>query len=511
MDVHPYVSECERYLEAASYDPMLSEAYLRDLVDYLSLPAGQWPQGDYIREKGPFAWSYAWNGRGEILSRTHSDVEAYKRAPSATGEGELPQILFLAGYSSPSWLNTIGHQFHVDPYFYLRHMSFRPSVQVDSYAEPTLPSASGHVLKLNIPTVGHIDPQVQYPCEDIQTTRQRCISLLKQSFRDRMVKPKVGSSIVRRLYVHDWKRFTFEQEVSMCLLRQGGKFTVIVWTDAGGEDCDPVLPLCDLPAFQSFKYDFQCCPTILRRPGMDARRKLSSTVQSIQSFQTTQTFNLLHRVYGQTLKAECVQSDPFYILSEIYTFAAAAENQFLNMIDQILTERVDSLMLDPDDAKCPKTSDIQYDRSILDAHRNQIKGIITFLTAHDDPAWFQPSQHNASSETTAARNSLLRDFQHLETRVKALILRCERAMEIIMNNASLAEARLTNNQSKELASLTRMTTLVTILYVPLSFVSSFFGMNFKEFGQGGLSLWVWAAVSLPVIISSAFLLRRRLL
>jgi hypothetical protein len=282
--------------------------------------------------------------------------------------------------------------------------------------------------------------------------------------------------------------------------------TVLIWTDAGGEDRDPEIPLSQLPAFKEYQYDFKVCSTVLRRSSPYQEQAAGSSERYPERFNIKQTFNLLHRVHARTLKPGIVKLSPIYALNEVFAFAAASENQFLNMIDEVLNDRMESLTSAPDDENGPKVHDIQYDRNILDAHRIRIKEHVAFLIAHDDATWFEPFRANTPAEAVAARLSLTRDFQHLEARANYLVLRCERAMEMIMNNASLTEARFSNQQSVGVANLTRMTTLVTILYVPSSFVCAFFGMNFSDFGQGDLGLWVYASVSVPVLgISLIFL------
>jgi hypothetical protein len=219
------VAECESSLELAAHDPLRNEVHLQDLVDYLRPYLEESSSRDYTAWEAPFAWSYTWTATGKLETRQEIDLRKYEGVEMLSGSMIAPELVFLSGYPSPGWLNTIGYAYNVDPRFYLRHMSFQPSVQMNFYAEPSLPSDSGHILKFNIPTIGHIDPVIQRPLESLQLTRQRCTDLLRQRFLDMVHKPRLGSSIVRRLYIHDWKRFTMEQELSICLLRRKEKWS----------------------------------------------------------------------------------------------------------------------------------------------------------------------------------------------------------------------------------------------------------------------------------------------
>ncbi|KAJ4299618.1 hypothetical protein N0V90_004864 [Kalmusia sp. IMI 367209] len=421
---------------------------------------------EYSVENGPFLWSYSYPADGIPKVYQKDNIRDLDLFASSTGDTKMPELLFLAGHPSPGWLNAVGHKYTVDPHFFQRHMNFQPNEKTTSYAEPALPSDSRHILRLNVPTIGHIEPEVQTSLENMQLTRQQ----------------------------------------------------LLIWTDAGGVDRDPELPLSDLTALEH-NYAFEYQPTILNCPNAEAQHNSIIWGAPAPSFKTTQTFNILHRIYGESLDPKIISQDPFYGLNEIYSFAAAAENQFLNMMEQILLDRMELATLRSSEIAALDSSahiesltfDIQFDRNILDAHRVRLNGTVAFLQANDDPIWFprrhEPLPADLIDKVTAANLKLLRDFQHLAFRVETLIDRSERVMEMVANNANLTESKRSFLQADGLAKLTRLTTIITILYVPLSFVCSLFGMNFKQFGQGDLSLWVWGAVSVPIILISLFFLR----
>lgn len=59
----------------------------------------------------------------------------------------------------------------------------------------------------------------------------------------------------------------------------------------------------------------------------------------------------------------------------------------------------------------------------------------------------------------------------------------------------LTESRKATEQA---CSVTRLT-LLAFLFLPLSFTTSFFGINFRELDEG-LNLWIWAATSIPLFV-----------
>ena len=211
-----------------------------------------------------------------------------------------------------------------------------------------------------------------------------------------------------------------------------------------------------------------------------------------------------------------MREHPFYAVSEIYAFAAAAENQLFNMMKEIIDKRMDTLLGEDLQTK-PLSSpnalservNLQYDLSILEERSARISDIIAFLEAANDSVWFLPfANPTPNVAITTARMSLLHDFQYLHTQVRQLMQRCERGMEIVAHNASLLEAKRSNSQSTDVSRLTLLTTGLTLVYAPLSLVCAFFGMNFSLFGQGNQPLWIFAAIGAPVLLISLILLRK---
>ena len=255
-------------------------------------------------------------------------------------------------------------------------------------------------------------------------------------------------------------------------------------------------------------------PTIFNRPKWHDGSASSPITSPNTRFNATQTFNSLHKVYGNSLNPDRMKVNPFYAVSEIYSFYAAAENQFLKRMEKILDERVKSIVEEGLQTKSsslhalPERTNLQYDRSILEAHSDRISDIVAFLKAADDPVWFPPSPEHTAGEAIAARISLLQDFHYLHTQVVHLVQRCQWAMDIVAHNASLLEAKESNSQSKDVSRLTLLTTGLTLVYAPLSLVCAFFGMNFSLFGQGDQPLWIFAAAGAPVLLISLILLRK---
>lgn len=183
---------------------------------------------------------------------------------------------------------------------------------------------------------------------------------------------------------------------------------------------------------------------------------------------------------------------------EVLLFSAASESQFLNMINSNL--RLTRKMLGSDE------------NSIVAARNNLVNSLYSLQEHmkdyHEIMAFIRRQMERSSATEPFNANhrsavlQILADFERLVSRSELLCKECTRNISIAMNNASIAEAKRGIEQSQRLFKFT----VLASVYVPLSFTASFFGMNFKEIGQGRLSIWLYFVVSLPIFAFSALTL-----
>jgi hypothetical protein len=221
-----------------------------------------------------------------------------------------------------------------------------------------------------------------------------------------------------------------------------------------------------------------------------------------------QSASLLPEQFSTTLDVSTMRINPFYALTELFRFSAFSENQFLNLMEQKITPDAGYKSLKQE---TPTLSNLLYFREILEAHIVQLKNTVKVIRGRGThwtsscekgaPAGPPPTSQRTKADTAASM--LLEDFEYLLERAETLKHRCDQGMAVIMNNAMLAESKRAIHQAKGVAKLT----LVAFFYIPFSFTTSFFGMNFQELGTGKLSVWAWFATSIPVfLITLAFLI-----
>ena len=199
------------------------------------------------------------------------------------------------------------------------------------------------------------------------------------------------------------------------------------------------------------------------------------------------------------LDSALMARDPFYALNELFTFCAYSEVQLLNLMESKLSDETGFALLAKNSTQL---SNLLYTQDILEAHTRRLRDNIETIKARGHFDWPRASKHGMEQKADAAAMSLLKDYQALLFRAEALSARCQRGMNVVLNNAMIAESKRAITQAIEVTKLTRL----AFLYIPLSFTTSFFGMNLKPIAGGSHPMWLWLVVSVPILAISVFAL-----
>ncbi|KAK3935818.1 hypothetical protein QBC46DRAFT_42372 [Diplogelasinospora grovesii] len=423
------------------------------------------------------------------------------------------RLIFMRGHPSPEWLLSIGATYRVDPEFFRRHLDFRQGLR-DHYWLPSPPSSLNTALRLRITTIGASVSKARTSSEQdvIEALRELSQSRLSD-YREKLkslAEMKLGDSIMRDFSVHDLEQFTIEQDISLYVGTCGPGWFALIWLDITNN-------LKDGPATSFFtnprrtgSWAISSVPVIQHRPGLALRQtpkhrarareeaQLKDHIPTSSGGGMAQSASLLHLDYGMDLDKTLAGGDSFYALHEVIVFTAFSENQFLNMLETKLLHELDPLLLVRQQE--PTLSNLLYNQRVLDRHIQRIRDNLTMFKARESLGWpkmtsAQPGKQRIADE---AAEKLIHDYEYLLARALTLSEQCSRGMQVVMNNAMVKESRDAMDQAKGVAKLTRL----AFIFVPLSFTASFFGMNFVQFGQGSLDLWIWFAVSTPIFVVS---------
>ncbi|KAF2232580.1 hypothetical protein EV356DRAFT_534509 [Viridothelium virens] len=437
---------------------------------------------------------------GKRVKHLDSITEFESEASILLANSGVGHLLFMKGYPSPNWLSSIGATYRIDPEFFQRHLDFRHMSQ-DHFLTPSLPSASSSMVKLRITTIGETRPggstsHSQEKLEYFRTRNERSLSAYIETLRSGSG-PRLGDSIVRQCSLHDMQHFSIEQDISIYVVKKDASWVGFVWVDNGRDLSHNILPWLTSP-FGTSQWKTRFLPVVqhwfnvsLKSP---SSLKWPPRRDEMGNGKIPQSASLLHLDYGRFLDRGIAAIDPFYALQDLFNFAAASENQFLNMIGSKLQQELDlNVLIQP---RSPTLSNLLCTQRNLDRRVQRIQENLDFIRAWSRREWFRGSLDSTQqSKADKSADKVARDFEYLLGRAKALHEQCTKGMQIVMNNANVKEAREAMSQAEVVAKLTRL----AFIFVPMSFTSSFFGMNFVQFGTGRLGLWVWFVVTVPVL------------
>jgi Mg2+ and Co2+ transporter CorA len=222
---------------------------------------------------------------------------------------------------------------------------------------------------------------------------------------------------------------------------------------------------------------------------------------------TTQPLAVLPSRYGETLDWDQVRSDPLTILQELFQFQSSAASQYLNMLRDLTTEI--SARTPPTGETLPSMDDIlhfEYTKSVLERWHSHFETLAKSLD-HDMLKSQTQAQAQASRRAKVYK-SLGEDLNYLADEAEDLIKMCDSGKSTIMSSFTVYESRQATKDANLVTQLTKATNRITFIFLPISFVTSVFGMNFKQFGQGPLSITLWLAVALPLLGICIFLTER---
>lgn len=188
--------------------------------------------------------------------------------------------------------------------------------------------------------------------------------------------------------------------------------------------------------------------------------------------------------------------DAFYALHELFAFCASSQAQFLNMIADNISEDAERTLA-PGELGSGQ-SNFVYMQEMLEKLIAHLQDIIAVIEARGSVSWPRTEDETQQQMCSAASEVLRKDYEWLLHRAKSLSARCNSEINNLATRVVLAESRKAIELSEKVAKLTRL----AFIFVPLSFTSSLFGMNLQPLVDERYSLWLWFAVSAPILIFS---------
>ncbi|RSM15767.1 hypothetical protein CDV31_004868 [Fusarium ambrosium] len=443
-------------------------------------------------------------------------------------DGGADQVVFVRGSLSTAWIEALGTKYKIDPEFFRRHLRYLPGRDYSDL--PSLPSANTEMMTLVLPSLytrSHsLAPGQIRKCrgEDADVARRN-----QNSISGSMA---CGETVIRRFSTLSDRLFSIEQDISIFKRnRRSGGQTVVVLLDNGLEmnqkDGPPCFSRQDSLMQGAATTRVSPIPVIVPRPPtllitVDhpkvPRHHDPSSATSI-----CHVASLLPFYFGMsTLATSTTTAAPpnvFALICEVFRLVAASECQFLNRLRSLVQDQE----LDPADGESMSLviDTLRYIKVLSEQHRQCLKQNVAFLETHcsadldartsaanldaRSPSYLDvrsPSVAGSSTHTQRTQppppppdelTSILVDFKELLARAESLSAFCSETVGLILNGAMLRESQ----KAIQKADDQRRLTVLAYLFLPLSLVFSFFGMNVIELGTGSRGIWLPFVVLAP--------------
>ncbi|KAK8131605.1 hypothetical protein PG984_008043 [Apiospora sp. TS-2023a] len=206
-----------------------------------------------------------------------------------------------------------------------------------------------------------------------------------------------------------------------------------------------------------------------------------------------QSASILFDEYDQDLDISQASVDPLYALSPIFRFTLFSEMALLDTLElNIRSELTHSAVIAQDS---PTESNLLYNQQILRRQIDSLKEVVGFVERFRKRAAYQSVMNSTDSKSAEEIDSLLEDFRAALHLAEALRKECSQGIEIVAHNATIRESQKAFAEARSVTKLTKL----ALVFVPLSFTTSAFGMNLRELGdENAPSIWVWSIITFGI-------------
>ncbi|CAO2655277.1 Nn.00g103410.m01.CDS01 [Neocucurbitaria sp. VM-36] len=408
-------------------------------------------------------------------------------------------VLFLCGHLPGSWISSIGAKYGITPEFFRRHVHlWRSSEGPVLHSAPRLPSVTADKgLLLRINTQGY---SIRPPSNLSFVERRKLLPDFIEATPLRLAAAP-GSSYVRGHAFLGDSQFLIEQDISITIESEGDSWTAVLWSDVGKRDLSKSLDFhpfikhltaCSKTGFRSIRL----LPTTLVGIDSELKHALPPLPSSLSNLGDVDDGSLVqsathlasesHYLVDYTIAAY----DPMYALTPVFRFAAATENQLL----AVLTRRyeiISSTVWDPK-RSTEFSEQLILHKHILDDHACRHEEVHRFLRSPSLVKWAANLTKEQVRTGSDAKRAVEEDYEYLLARFQQFSVYHGEAISILVSSVALAESK---KQITLATQVTKLTVLATI-FLPLSYCTSIFGMNFIELDR--LRIWIWVVVTIFV-------------
>jgi Mg2+ and Co2+ transporter CorA len=214
-----------------------------------------------------------------------------------------------------------------------------------------------------------------------------------------------------------------------------------------------------------------------------------------------QPLSALATSYGRSLNWEFARQRPIQVIEEFFNFSAAASAQYIDMLDKHISEALGKVKLaESDSTGLDLISTFDDAQNSLVRYAAHFQETIQWVRkASSSTAWLGILGTIPPTVNVPAHIPMEEDLQFLTEKARTLVSLCESGKSTLLSNTSIEESRRSNEEARLVNNLSKATTRLTFIFLPISYVTSIFGMNFRQFGQGEQDISLWFMITIPLL------------
>lgn len=187
--------------------------------------------------------------------------------------------------------------------------------------------------------------------------------------------------------------------------------------------------------------------------------------------------------------ALAIKQNPDLLVGRILQLATSSLAKVVSVLEEDVGACQHVEAVDSADA----STQLRFTLALLDRLRTYVADNLLILQCQSSSCRQNPGHIDARSDLF---DGLKRDLNFILARIEFLRTRCDTIATTLLSTMSILESQKSIEQSRQVNQLTKL----AFFYIPLSFISSVFGMNVKEI-QTNPPIWVFfvTAVSFTLL------------